>query len=156
MKPYFDRLFRYRGWANQRTMDSVLNCPAAQAEATPLIAHLLAAEQVWLSRLQRQQPALAVWPKLTLDECKILAGQLDTGWADYIGRLTEEALLTEIDYRNSRGDAWRNSVVDILTHVATHGGYHRGQIARVVGRAGGAAAVTDFIVYLRSPNAASG
>lgn len=50
---------------------------------------------------------------------------------------------------------FRNSVVDLLTQVFTHGQYHRGQIAKMVGRAGGTPASTDFIVYARSGNPAA-
>jgi uncharacterized damage-inducible protein DinB len=35
--------------------------------------------------------------------------------------------------------------------LASHGGYHRGQVAKAIGRAGGQAAVTDFIVYVCDP-----
>jgi uncharacterized damage-inducible protein DinB len=149
MHDYLVRLFHYRGWANQQTLASVQNCPAAQAEAVPLLAHLLAAEHVWLSRLQPREPRFAVWPELSLSECEALAKELDQGWTEYLGGLAEDALQTEIQYRTTRGDPFSNSVVDILTQVATHGGYHRGQIAKAIGRAGGQVIMTDYIVYVR-------
>jgi uncharacterized damage-inducible protein DinB len=148
-KPYLQRLFPYIAWANQQTLASLVNCPAAQIEGTPLLAHLLAAEHVWLSRLEHREPRLAVWPKLSLEECQAQAVENDHAWATYIDGLTDERLRSEIDYRNSRGEPFRDLAVDILTQVATHGGYHRGQIAKIVGRSGGKAAVTDFIVYVR-------
>ena len=33
-----------------------------------------------------------------------------------------------VTYKNSKGTEFRNSKRDILTHVALHGQYHRGQI----------------------------
>jgi len=38
---------------------------------------------------------------------------------------------------------------DILTQVATHGAYHRGQIAKAIRRGGGTPADTDFIIFVR-------
>jgi len=36
-------------------------------------------------------------------------------------------------------------VGDVLTHVVTHSGYHRGQIASAIRSDGGTPAYTDFI-----------
>jgi uncharacterized damage-inducible protein DinB len=60
-----------------------------------------------------------------------------------------ETLAREIDYRNSTGTQFRNTVSDILTHVVLHGSYHRGQIARLTREAGGTPAVTDYIAFVR-------
>ena len=156
MKPHFDRMFRYVAWANQRVLIALKNCPAAQAEGTPLLAHLLAAEQVWFSRLQGREPALPVWPTLSLPECQALAAQCEAGWAGYMTQLREEKMQAWVEYRNSRGEAFVNSVEEILTHVITHGPYHRGQIAKVLGRTGGEAVNTDFIMFVRLTTANAG
>ena len=39
------------------------------------------------------------------------------------------------------------SALDILTQVVTHGSYHRGQIAKILGQSGESSINTDFIVY---------
>ena len=39
-------------WANQPVLQSVLAVPAAQAESLPILAHMLAAEDVWLSAIE--------------------------------------------------------------------------------------------------------
>ncbi len=155
MKAYFHRVFAHRGWANQRTLLSVVDCTAAQAEATPILAHLLAAEHVWLSRLRGELPGLPVWPALTLDQCRALLADCNDGWARYISGLPEDAVQVNVAYQNSRGESFRSSVADVLTQVFTHGQYHRGQIAKMVGRAGGEPAITDFIAYARSGNPAA-
>lgn len=38
-------------------------------------------------------------------------------------------------------------VLDILRHVVTHGPYHRGQNAKVIGSSGGVAVNTDFVTF---------
>jgi uncharacterized damage-inducible protein DinB len=151
MKAYFERVFAHRGWANRRTLASILDCPAAHAEATPIMAHLLAAEHVWLSRLRGETPSLPVWPTLTLEQCQSLAAEHDDAWGAYLAGLGDGdgALDAEVTYQDSRGTAFRNTVAELLTQVFTHGPYHRGQIARIVKRAGGTPAWTDFIVWVR-------
>ncbi len=150
MKDYFVRSFRYNAWANQQTLTSLRECPAAHSESVPLLAHLFAAEHVWLSRLLANEPTVAVWPSLTIDECQTLATKNERAWTDYFESVPDNGLYATVEYRNSRGESFSNSVMDILTHVTLHGGYHRGQIAKVVRRGGGTPAITDFIVFARN------
>ena len=151
MNDYFARMFRYNGWANAQAMRSLADCPPAQAEGTPILAHILAAEHIWLSRLQGRDPAMAVWPELALPACRTLAASLDAQWPDYLGALADGDLERIADYRTSRGDACRNTVADVLLHVIAHGPHHRGQLARLIRQAAGTPAPTDYILYLRTP-----
>ena len=57
-------------------------------------------------------------------------------------------LAKEITYRNRAGKEYRNTVGDILAHVALHGSHHRGQLALLVRQGGGVPAGTDYITYL--------
>ena len=50
---------------------------------------------------------------------------------------------------NSTNDEFDNSVGEILTHVAMHGHYHRGQIARSMRLAGREPVYTDYIGFVR-------
>jgi uncharacterized damage-inducible protein DinB len=54
-----------------------------------------------------------------------------------------------VHYRNSAGNEFDNTVRDILTHVALHGQYHRGQIARAMRAAGREPVYTDYIGFIR-------
>ena len=69
MKAHFARMIDAMAWADRRVIDAVAQFPAAQPEAMPLLAHVLAAEHVWLARLEKRAPRVAVWPTLTLAEC---------------------------------------------------------------------------------------
>ena len=91
-----------------------------------------------------------MWPTLSVAECEALATENTRGYQEYFARLTDSDLATLVRYKNTKGDEYRNSVLDILTHVVIHGTYHRGQIARVIGRAGGETPSTDYIAYIRS------
>ncbi|WP_165228196.1 DinB family protein [Aquisphaera insulae] len=149
MMTYLATMFRYTAWADLRTLAALRAAPAAHAEAVPLLAHLLAAEHIWLSRLEHRDPRHPVWPTLSLDECDALAAENASGYRDVVGRLGEQQLDEEIRYRTSQGQEWVTPILDILTQVITHGPYHRGQIARVIGRSGGVAVNTDFITFAR-------
>lgn len=149
MKAHLARMFDSMRWADERVIHALADCPAAQEEALPLAAHLAAAEHVWLSRLNGTESRVAVWPVLNLGECEALAKENSEGYLDFLERQSEASLLQKISYRTQAGQAWSTSVIDILTHVVIHGSYHRGQIAKILGRAGTAAPMTDYIAYVR-------
>jgi uncharacterized damage-inducible protein DinB len=137
------------GWADRQVLASLRHCPDAQAEALPLLAHLLAAEHIWLARLEQRTARLAVWPPLTAEECELLAAENEAGYRTFLARLDPRQLGIQLHYRNTKGQEFATPVLDILTHVVIHGAYHRGQIARCIGRSGGVAVNTDFITFAR-------
>jgi uncharacterized damage-inducible protein DinB len=147
VRDHFAKLFRYSAWASARVLAALREQPAALAEALPLFAHVLAAEHVWLSRLRGEPARVAVWPTLTLDECADLARDNAAGYEAYITACGDFA--ARLRYRNQAGQEFETPIGDILTHVATHGGYHRGQVAKAIGRAGGKSVNTDYIMFVR-------
>ncbi len=124
--------------------------PGRWTEALGLFAHVLAAEHIWLARLQGREASRPVWPTLSIPECETLAAENAAGYAAYIDKQAEPDLAAVVRYRNSQGEEFTNIVLDILTHVVIHGAYHRGQIAKAIGRAGGKAVNTDYIIFARS------
>lgn len=149
MKPYFELLFRYSVWANLRTFSAVRTTKDAHVESLPLLAHLLAAEHVWLQRLRRQEPRLAVWPTLDIDRCEELIAENEQGYSDFFKLVQDGQLNDSINYRTSQGHEMVSSIADILNQVFTHGPYHRGQIAKILGRFGGTVPMTDYILFAR-------
>jgi uncharacterized damage-inducible protein DinB len=100
--------------------------------------------------LQGREASRPVWPALSIPECEALAAENAAGYAAYIAEHSEPDLATVVRYRNSQGEEFANSILEILTHVVIHGAYHRGQIAKAIGRAGGQTVNTDYIIFVRS------
>jgi uncharacterized damage-inducible protein DinB len=137
------RLFRWGHWANEETLTSLRR--TAPPAAVRWLAHIAAAELLWLARLREEPPRLPVWPEFDLDDtarCLLESRRL---WTAHLERLTPDDLPDAVGYRNSKGEFWTSTLGDILTHVSHHGAYHRGQIAFAVRAAGGEPAYTDFI-----------
>ncbi len=148
MKSHLQRLYQHMLWADAQILECLRSTP--EPRSLRLFAHLLAAEQVWLARLREQDSsALPIWPELPLAECAALAEQNRAEYALYLDRLPEAALASTVTYRNSKGVELTTSVLDILTHVALHGSYHRGQIASAVRASGTEPVNTDFITFVR-------
>jgi uncharacterized damage-inducible protein DinB len=114
-----------------------------------LLAHILSAERLWLERIRKQPQSLPVWPEFSLDQCGAQIAELDRLLQDYLGQLSSITLLDDVAYKNSKGEPWKSTVQDILTHVLLHSAYHRGQIATAMRAGGEQPAYTDFIHAVR-------
>jgi uncharacterized damage-inducible protein DinB len=148
------RLLDHADWANAHVVAALERQPVA-ADVVELFAHVLGAEEVWLSRLEGRQPSLAVWPSLSVPQLAAAAARNAERLRAYADRLTPDDVTREVSYVNSAGQAFRSTIGDILTHVALHGSYHRGQVALRIRRDGGTPAPTDFIAFVRGSPAAT-
>jgi uncharacterized damage-inducible protein DinB len=149
MTAHIRRLYDHLVWADARTLNSMRTMHAAPLDAMRLYAHLLAAEHVWLSRIADREPEVAVWPALDLDECAALSARNKSEFAVVVETMSPAELQRVVRYRNTKGEEFSNNVEDILMHIALHGSYHRGQVARIVRGEGGAPLPTDYIFYIR-------
>lgn len=147
---HFQRLFAHVAWADRETQRALAAADSPSSVTLGRFAHVLAAEWLWLTRIQGRPAPVPVWPEWTVAECGERAEQLSRLWRGYLDVVTEEELAREVSYTNSQGQAFVSRVDDILTHVALHGAYHRGQVAADLRAAGHVPATTDFIHAARS------
>src|SRR2546427_187554 len=113
MLRYLGRLFRYDHWANREAVRS-LRTGQASARSLKVIAHIGAAERLWMNRLLAQPQTLAVWPELTLEQSEALVEEMGRAWSGYLEALVEDGLTVRIAYTNTKGERWGNSVEDVL------------------------------------------
>jgi uncharacterized damage-inducible protein DinB len=149
MDEYLHRLFEHMFWADTQVL-AALEGADRSSEPVRLFAHILAAERVWLLRLQGEDSSVQpVWPDLSPEQIRALAADNASDYARLLDSLHDADLAADVVYANSRGVPYRNAMCDILTHVALHGSYHRGQIAAAIRRGGGKPVNTDFITFAR-------
>ena len=146
---YLRRQFAYDEWANKEVLNAIRAAAGANQRSVQLMAHILAAEQLWLDRLKLQPQSVPVWPEPDLAQCEALAGRLGKEWLEFLDLITAGDVLQTVTYKNSKGEQWTNTIVDILTHVVMHSCYHRGQIASHMRANGQSPAYTDFIHGVR-------
>jgi uncharacterized damage-inducible protein DinB len=148
---YYKHLFQHMAWADDQVLQLLTHSPAARHPSVlRLLSHLLAAERVWLLRLQGEDStAQPIWPELTREEINEMAAANAASYARFLEELHDGDLAGQITYTNSQGVPFRTLVSEVLTHVAMHGSYHRGQIAAAVRASGGAPVNTDYIRFVR-------
>jgi len=117
------------------------------------VLHMLGAQIVWLRRMQGV--SLRGFPVEGLEHNKV--GALDTlvesarELEQFIASKDDAFVSSEYDYKNLKGDPFRDPVEDTLFHVVNHSTYHRGQLITMLREAGVTKVPgTDLIHYLRS------
>ena len=150
IKKHYIKLLEYNDWANQRALDSILKTELIDQRAIRLFSHIIASQKIWLSRVANKgDNPVSPWEEYSLDICGLLSKQIHEDWIKFVEENSEEKLLSQINYKNSQGNVFKNKTVDILTHVINHSTYHRGQIASIVKASGGIPAISDYIFYKR-------
>lgn len=153
-------LYAYNEWANARIFSAaaeldpeVFTTPRGSSFSSirDTIAHIAASEWVWLRRWRGESPsAQPEWA--ALQQAAALTEKLREVEADraaFLRGLADDDLGKPLAYRNLKGDAFSEPLVDQLVHVVNHSSYHRGQVATLARQAGFAAPATDLIVFKR-------
>lgn len=142
----FRRLFVYDAWANREALAALARAGAASPpRALAWLAHIVAAERLWVYRLRQDGTPVVVWPELSLDRCAEEIEVCSRLVQGYLDGLSPEALDAPVAYVNSQGEPWTSRAEDILQHMVMHAVYHRGQIAAALRQAGATPPSTDFI-----------
>lgn len=64
MTQHLRRMFAYDEWANREALASLKAAGAPPPRSLKLMAHIIAAERLWLERLKQEETAVVVWPEL--------------------------------------------------------------------------------------------
>lgn len=149
----YRRKFEYDTWANRKALAMLRAINPAPDKARLWLAHIIGAQDVWLSRLQRDVPCTVSWPDLSMAQIDGRLEGLRGTWEMLLDQIREPQLDEVIAYANLAGQPFSTPRGDIFDHVLFHGAYHRGQIAAHVREHGGQPINTDYITWQRLPHA---
>lgn len=121
-------------------------------KAVDLLAHLVAARNMWLYRFGHGSKPPKLFPLDTpLVNLPKMLDEMESAWSSYFENLTDEEIERVFEYQSYDGPRFRNTVDDVLTQLYGHSLYHRGQIAMILRSIGAEPAATDFIYWTREP-----
>ena len=149
------RLFDHVAWADAEIGRALTGVPSAPATAVREYAHIIGAEEIWLSRLVGRVSGLPVWPELTAAMAVEEGARVVAGYRELLAQLDPVALNASVVYTNSAGREFATARSDILLHVALHGQYHRGKVNLLLRQEELAPAPTDYISFVRGVPAAT-
>lgn len=145
MKEFFNGLFEYTRFMNNELLKAISDRQDLVTDKTlEWMNHILNAHQIWNSRITGGQ-RFGVWELHGLDE---LPGINENNHQASLAIIRDLELATIIEYTNTKGHVFKNSVRDILFHIVNHSTYHRGQIALDFRQNGLEPLETDYDAWL--------
>lgn len=157
---YYRTLYDYNAWANRRTLDACAGLTAEQftkdlgssfPSVRDTLTHIVWAEWLWLERWNgRSHGPEPPWPAFGgLADARREFEKVDTDLSRFVSGLKAADLERVHEYKNTAGKPGSNPMWEMLSHMANHSTYHRGQVTTLLRQLGANAISTDFIVYFR-------
>lgn len=157
MNEAYLQLYDYHIWANERVLDHLQSLPEGVflqevnlgfTSIAEVFGHLAAAEEVWFARIKEESPpSLVARPFANLAAARQYLSQLQTEHHEYLASVGDMG--KAVTYHNTAGEAFQNSISEILQQVVNHGTYHRGNITTMLRQLGHKGIITDYIAFLR-------
>ncbi|MBP6313331.1 MAG: DinB family protein [Flavobacteriales bacterium] len=156
MKPLIEQFADYTLWANSRFVerlseepDTILDKPVANSfpSLRATLMHIRNAENTWRCRLDGVASA---WPAETDDSLGTVL-TYTRSLHEKVRAMSEHELLSEITYKDLRGNAHTQPAWYMVMHCCNHGTQHRGQLITMM-RALELSDIpaNDLVVYQRS------
>jgi uncharacterized damage-inducible protein DinB len=147
MKSHFTEIFEYNHDSNVRLIDALEEESRKLNErAIKLFSHTLNAHHIWLSRIEAKVPKFEVFELLPVVNFRDLNSRNHIKTLEIIDN---KELNEVIQYSNSKGIEFQNSLKDILFHLVNHSTYHRAQIASEMVALDIQPVASDYIHYKR-------
>lgn len=130
-------LFDYKAWANTELFD-VLETVSSEAElhtAIRTLNHIYVVDRIFQAHLLGEPhgyEATNTKATPTLAELRSDVARTDAWYRQYVAGLSDGELAAKLDFSFTDGDSGRMSREEMLMHVITHGGYHRGNVGQLL------------------------
>ncbi|WP_395317354.1 DinB family protein [Variovorax sp. UC74_104] len=149
-------LFRYKAWADEGLLAGLAELAATgpadeYRTAARVFNHACIVDRIFVANLQRMahgHTATGAPEPPALEALAEAVRETDRWYIDYIARLDPQALAENIDFTFTDGAPGRMSREEMLAHVATHAGYHRGEVGRILTRLTGSSPPDTFTGFL--------
>ncbi|MEY8760804.1 DinB family protein [Chryseobacterium tongliaoense] len=146
MKEKLIDLFEYTYHYNREMIKLISeNSSKVDEKTISLINHTLNAQQIWNSRILGEK-TFEVWQINPFEDLDTINHQ---NFLKSTGIVEKSDFDQRIEYRNSRGTKFENSIFEMLFHAVNHSTYHRGQINSLLKQNGIQPLLTDYIFYKR-------
>lgn len=118
-----------------------------------VLAHMLAAEIIWLARWQGETPrALPPAEAVpTLADIRREWTRVEAELRAFLAGCDERRLQLDFTYTNTRGETLTVPFGPLLLHVANHGTHHRGELVGMLALLGAPHPEDDLLRYLITP-----
>lgn len=133
-------LFRYQAWANVEFLEAMAGLdPERHAgerhTAIRLINHCLVVNRIFAAHLTGESHGYSAdntQDTPDLADLRTAVTAMDRWYLDYLETATPSLLSAAVPFVFTDGDKGCMTREEMLTHVVTHNGYHRGEVGRIM------------------------
>ncbi len=149
-------MHRYHAWANRELFEKLeaidpISHTTEIKNMIRILNHCNVVSRIFKGHLTRiahgfhenntvATPTLA---ELAADLCDI-----DAWYADFLASTSEQTLDERVSFTFTDGDSGGMTGAEIVTHIILHGGYHRGEVGRILRSIGAALPWDTYAVHL--------
>jgi len=161
-KNYFLSLLDYNSWANNEFFKVIAELPEAEVNKQRQsfmnsirnsLNHLLVIDKIWLANMKKEKHVFTNLQTILFEntndlweEKKITENEI----RGYVTTLNEDEMEEIIEFELIGGNKSSLPRFMIITHLITHGGYHRGIIAEMCGKIPLPPIAQDITVWQKS------
>lgn len=156
MNGFLQKLYGYHAWANADLFDTLETLDRERHDtelhsALRLINHYYVVARIFAAHLggvKHPYTSDNTAETPALDVLRAAVTSSDQWYLDYLLEVSPTALSEAVPFTFTDGDAGYMTRGEMLTHVALHGGYHRGEIGRMLWQLSVTPPWDTFAVYL--------
>ena len=149
-------LFTYQAWANDELLEKLASLDSHTRGKERLIAirllnHNLVVSKIFAAHLTGARHGYSsdnTEDTPALDALRTDVAAMDRWYLDYLETVAPDHLSEPVPFVFTDGDKGSMSRQEMLTHVIIHGGYHRGEVGRLLSQISIAPPWDSFAVYL--------
>jgi uncharacterized damage-inducible protein DinB len=152
-------LYQFNVWANNRILNTASQISQEQyfTDTNPsfgsihnTLVHIMSAQWLWLSRWQGIFPRTHLDPKGYPDfkSLRDRWDEVDGETNQFVFSCTEEALLQNLAYRNSRDEEWAYPLWQQMVHQVNHATQHRSETAMILTEWNFSPGSMDFLFFV--------
>ena len=161
-KNYFLSLLDYNSWANNQFFKVIVELPEVEVNKQResfmnsirnSLNHLLVIDKIWLANMKKEKHVFTNLQTILFEnmndlweEKKITENEI----RGYVTTLNEDEMEEIIEFELIGGNKSSLPRFMIITHLITHGGYHRGIIAEMCGKIPLPPIAQDITVWQKS------
>jgi len=149
----------YTTWATNRMLDAASKLTAdelqrdfgtADKSVVGTLAHIFAADRVWMTRIRGEAPSTFLKPEERgLEFLNREWPPLLKAWEQWAAGLSDDKITATASYHDLKGNPWTTPLWQIVLHVVNHGTHHRGQVSGFIRALGHVPQPLDLMAYYR-------
>jgi uncharacterized damage-inducible protein DinB len=149
-------LFEYKAWANQGLIAGLAQLGTVSSEvefrmAVSIFNHAHIVDRIFGANLQCEKHAYSRTDSddvPNLEDLFNATRDMDRWYIQYVTHLRDADLIEAIAFSFTDGTPGKMSREEMLGHVIAHGGYHRGEIGRILTQLTGSSPRDTFTGFL--------